>query len=74
MHLYFAELAPLGVGEGRLRQVDVESLPSWVTFPSVDRVEWINILLEKVWARIGGMVQVRPPPRPSIVPSASASL
>ena len=53
-----------GVGEGRLRQVEVESLPSWVTFPSVDRVEWINILLEKVWPRIGGMVQVRPPPLP----------
>jgi len=34
-----------------------ESLPSWVVFPDTDRVEWINIILKKVWPNIGKLVQ-----------------
>jgi len=32
---------------------DLESLPSWVTFPDVDRVEWINVIMKKIWPNIG---------------------
>jgi len=31
----------------------LESLPSWVTFPDVEKVEWINVILKKVWPNIG---------------------
>jgi len=31
----------------------LESLPSWVTFPDVDRVEWINVIMKKVWPNMG---------------------
>eukprot|EP00092_Neocalanus_flemingeri_P079322 GFUD01098807.1.p1 GENE.GFUD01098807.1~~GFUD01098807.1.p1 ORF type:complete len:632 (+),score=144.85 GFUD01098807.1:357-2252(+) len=31
----------------------LESLPSWATFPDVDRVEWINVIMKKVWPNIG---------------------
>lgn len=31
----------------------LESLPSWVTFPDVERVEWINVILKKMWPNFG---------------------
>ena len=31
----------------------LDSFPSWVVFPDFDRVEWINIVLKKVWPHIG---------------------
>jgi len=31
----------------------LESLPSWVTFPDVEKVEWINVIMKKIWPNIG---------------------
>lgn len=35
----------------------VEDLPSWVNFPDVERVEWINKILDQMWPYIGEYVQ-----------------
>jgi hypothetical protein len=40
-----------------LAAVEPESLPSWVLFPSVDRVEWLNTMLAKLWPHLGRLVQ-----------------
>ena len=31
----------------------LDHFPSWVVFPDFDRVEWINIILKRVWPHIG---------------------
>ena len=28
-------------------------LPSWVLFPDVERAEWMNVILRKVWPNLG---------------------
>ena len=33
--------------------VGFESFPSWVAFPDFDRVEWINVVMKKIWPHIG---------------------
>lgn len=38
-----------------LHSLGPDSLPSWVTFPDTDRVEWINIILRKLWPNIGSL-------------------
>ena len=30
-------------------KISLSNLPSWVTFPDFDRVNWINTILEKMW-------------------------
>ena len=46
-------------GEGKESEADLlhslgpDSLPSWVTFPDVDRAEWINVILRKLWPKFG---------------------
>jgi hypothetical protein len=49
--------ARLGEGEASLAALEPESLPSWVLFPSVDRVEWLNTMLAKMWPHLGRLVQ-----------------
>ena len=34
-------------------RLGLDSFPSWVVFPDFDRVEWINVVLKKVWPHIG---------------------
>jgi len=34
-----------------LHSLGPDSLPSWVTFPDVDRAEWINVILRKLWPK-----------------------
>ena len=36
-----------------LHSLGPDSLPSWVTFPDVDRAEWINVILRKLWPKFG---------------------
>ena len=36
-----------------LHSLGPDTLPSWVTFPDVDRAEWINVILRKVWPKFG---------------------
>ena len=31
----------------------LDSFPSWVVFPDFDRVEWVNVILKKIWPHIG---------------------
>ena len=33
--------------------VGIDSFPSWVSFPDFDRVEWMNVVMKKVWPHIG---------------------
>ena len=36
-----------------LHSLGPDTLPSWVTFPDVDRAEWINVILRKLWPKFG---------------------
>ena len=36
-----------------LHSLGPDSLPGWVTFPDVDRAEWINVILRKLWPNFG---------------------
>ena len=61
----------LGGKKCPIGQIEPESLPSWVrvesefqmwnvnkvTFPSVDRVEWLNIIIDKLWPHFGRWLQ-----------------
>jgi hypothetical protein len=36
-----------------LQQARPHQLPSWVLFPDVERAEWMNVILRKVWPNLG---------------------
>ena len=38
--------------------MDLSQLPSWVAFPDFDRAEWINVIMRKVWPKIGNVANL----------------
>jgi hypothetical protein len=36
-----------------LQRAPPNQLPSWVLFPDVERAEWMNVILRKVWPNLG---------------------
>ncbi len=50
--LLHRELAVMGE-ERFLRSTLKEQLPSWLTFPDVERVEWINSIVAAIWPHVG---------------------
>ena len=34
-----------------LHSLGFDNLPTWVTFPDVERAEWVNLVLRKVWPK-----------------------
>ena len=34
-----------------LHSLGFDNLPTWVTFPDVERAEWVNVILRKVWPK-----------------------
>jgi len=38
--------------------MDLSQLPSWVAFPDFDRAEWINVIMKKVWPKIGNVANL----------------
>ncbi|KAG1680236.1 Extended synaptotagmin-2 [Nymphon striatum] len=35
----------------------IDDLPSWVFFPDVERAEWLNKILHKLWPHVGGYIK-----------------
>jgi len=35
----------------------LDELPAWVIFPDVERVEWLNKIIKKLWPKINGVVE-----------------
>ena len=34
-----------------MHSLGFDNLPTWVTFPDVERAEWVNLVLRKVWPK-----------------------
>ena len=47
----------LAKNEKRLSLALMDELPSWVNFPDVERVEWVNRILDQLWPHIGEFVE-----------------
>jgi hypothetical protein len=48
---FHREVAALG--EERALKKYVKDLPAWITFPDVERVEWLNHIIATFWPHIG---------------------
>ena len=47
----------LAKNEKRLILARMDELPSWVNFPDVERVEWLNRILDQLWPHVGEFVE-----------------
>ena len=53
MELFHLKISTKESEADLLHSLGPDSLPSWVTFPDVDRAEWINVILRKLWPKFG---------------------
>uniref|UniRef100_A0A6J0SFY6 Extended synaptotagmin-3 n=1 Tax=Pogona vitticeps TaxID=103695 RepID=A0A6J0SFY6_9SAUR len=54
-------LAAFGLAEDEKRAISqgiaLQQLPAWVNFPDIERVEWLNKVLEQVWPYFGAIME-----------------
>lgn len=50
---------PGAVSESELRTAlaNVDDMPDWIYFPDVERVEWLNRIIKRLWPHIGRFVE-----------------